>query len=152
VKGGEIKVKNLIILVLVVIMSGSVMLAFAQEKKEEKAEMDPAMELAKSIERGFALFNDKKLGTSGKTCNDCHKGSGTQEAVLGDMTLKAFDNLAAHYPKFFMMGNRVMTLDQVVNFCVTNPLKGEPLAWDDQRMTDLVAYCASVKPAKVQKK
>jgi hypothetical protein len=31
-----------------------------------------------------------------------------------------------------------------------NPLKGKPLAWDDQRLTDLTAYCASVK--KVEKK
>jgi thiosulfate dehydrogenase len=143
--------KTVILVVLAVIVAGFV-LAYAQEKKEEKAKMDPATELAKSVERGFALFNDKKLGTSGKTCNDCHKGGGTQEAKMGDMTMKAFDDLAAHYPKFFMMGNRVMTLDQVVNFCVTTPLKGEPLAWDDQRLTDLVAYCASVKPAKVQKK
>lgn len=144
--------KRLVIFVLVAIMAGSVMLAFAQEKEEDKAKLDPDMELAKSIERGFALFNDKKLGTSGKTCNDCHMNGGMKEAKMGDMTMKAFDNLAAHYPKFFMMGKRVMTLDQVVNFCVTTPLKGEPLAWDDQRLTDLVAYCASVKPAKVEKK
>jgi len=125
------------VLVLLTIMVGSVVMGYAQEKKEEKAKMDPVAELAKSVERGFALFNDKKLGTSGKTCNDCHMNGGT---------------LAAQYPKFFMMGKKIMTLDQVVNFCVTTPLKGEPLAWDDQRLTDLVAYCASVKPAKIQKK
>jgi len=140
------------VLVLLTIMVGSVVMGYAQEKKEEKAKMDPVAELAKSVERGFALFNDKKLGTSGKTCNDCHMNGGTQVSKMGDMTMKAFDNLAAQYPKFFMMGKKIMTLDQVVNFCVTTPLKGEPLAWDDQRLTDLVAYCASVKPAKIQKK
>lgn len=144
--------KKIVVLVLLAVMAGSVVIGYAQEKKEEMAKMDPATELAKSVERGFALFNDKKLGTSGKTCNDCHMNGGAQVSKMGDMTMKAFDNLAAQYPKFFMMGKRVMTLDQVVNFCVTTPLKGEPLAWDDQRLTDLVAYCASVKPAKVQKK
>jgi cytochrome c len=49
---------------------------------------------------------------------------------------------------YWPMAAKVMTLDQVVNFCITNPLKGEALAWDDQRLTDLVAYCASVKPMK----
>ena len=143
--------KRLIALGLLVIIAGSVALVPAQEKKDEMAKMDPATELAKSVERGFALFNDKKLGTSGKTCNDCHAGGGAQDSKMGDMTIKAFNNLAASYPKFFMMDERVMTLDQVVNFCVTTPLEGEPLAWDDQRLTDLVAYCASVKPAKPSK-
>jgi cytochrome c len=145
-------VRKLIVLAVLAVLVGSVVLVVAQEKKEEAAKMDPAMELSKSVETGLALFNDKKLGTSGKTCNDCHMEGGTQDAKMGDMALKAFDNLAAHYPKYFMMGERVMTLDQVVNFCVTGPLKGEALAWDDQRLTDLVAYCASVKPAKVEKK
>lgn len=144
--------KKFLILALLVILAGSVAIAYAQEKKEEKAKMDPATELAKSVERGLALFSDKELGTSGKTCNDCHMNGGTKDSKMGDMTMRAFDNLGAQYPRFFMMGKKVMTLDQVVNFCVTMPLKGEPLAWDDQRLTDLVAYCASVKPAKVEKK
>jgi thiosulfate dehydrogenase len=137
---------------LLAVLIGSVVAGYAQEKKEEAAKLDPATELAKSVERGFALFNDKKLGTSGKTCNDCHKNGGTQGSKMGDMTMAAFDDLGGQYPKFFMMAKKVMTLDQVVNFCVTTPLRGEPLAWDDQRLTDLVAYCASVKPAKVEKK
>jgi cytochrome c len=150
-KGGE-QMRKIVVLVLLAVMAGSVAIGYAQEEKEENAKMDPAAELAKSVERGFGLFNDKKLGTSGKTCNDCHMSGGAQVSKMGDMTMKAFDNLAAQYPKFFMMGEKIMTLDQVVNFCIMTPLKGEPLAWDDQRLTDLVAYCASVKPAKIQKK
>lgn len=142
--------KKIFILAMMVVFIGSVVLAFAQEK-EKKAKLDPEVELNKSIERGFALFKDKKLGTNEKTCNDCHMGGGTKDGKMGGMTLKAFDNLAAKYPKFFMMGNKVMTLDQVVNYCVTTPLKGEPLSWDDQRLTDLVAYCASLKIAKPKK-
>ena len=142
--------KSILILAAVLILIGSMVVVFAEEK-EKKEKMDPQTELNKSVERGFALFNDKKLGTNGKTCNDCHMGSGTKDSKMGDMGLKAFDNLAAKYPKFFMMGSRVMTLDQVVNFCITEPLEGEPLSWDDQKLTDLVAYCASVKPAKAKK-
>ncbi len=150
-EGGECKVKKIIVVVLVAIIAAGVMLAYAEEKKEAKAKVDPDTELAKSVERGFALFNDKKLGTNGKTCNDCHKSGGAQDVKMGDMSIKAFDDLAAQYPKYFMMAEKVLTLDQVVNFCVTMPLKGKALAWDDQKLTDLVAYCASVKPAKPEK-
>ena len=144
--------RKVVAVMLLAAVAGGVVMAYAQEKKAEEAKMDPATELARSVERGFALFNNKDLGTSGKTCNDCHMAGGTKDSKMGDMTMKAFDNLAVQYPKYFMMGKRVMTLDQVVNFCVTTPLKGEPLAWDDQRLTDLVAYCASVKPMKAEKK
>jgi cytochrome c len=51
-----------------------------------------------------------------------------------------------------MMAKRVMTLEQVVQFCITNPLKGKPLVWDDQKLTDLTAYCASVKAEKKKEK
>ena len=39
-----------------------------------------------------------------------------------------------------------MTLDQVVNFCITTPMKGEALKWDDPRLTDLTTYVTHVKP------
>ncbi len=84
------------------------------------------------------------------TCNSCHMDGGTKEGKMGDMVIPAWDNLAAKYPKYFMMAKRVMTLDQVVQFCVVNPLKGKALAWDDQKLTDLTAYVASVK--KIEKK
>ncbi len=51
---------------------------------------------------------------------------------MEDMTLTAFDNLGAKYPKFFGMADRVMTLDQVGIFCIVDPLKGKPPAWDDR--------------------
>jgi cytochrome c len=54
--------------------------------------------------------------------------------------------VGAHYPKYFMMGKKVMTLDQVVNFCITTPMKGEALKWDDPRLTDLTTYVTHVKP------
>jgi cytochrome c len=67
---------------------------------------------------------------------------------MGKMAIKAFDNLGAAYPKYFMMMNRVVTLDQMVNWCIITPMKGTALAWDDQRLADLVAYTASVKAPK----
>ena len=142
------------VLVLVVILCVGFGFFYACAQKEETKEMpkvDPMAELQKSVARGKVLFSDTTLGTSGLTCNSCHMEGGTKEGKMEDMTLAAFDNLGAKYPKFFKMGNRVMTLDQVVIFCIVNPLKGKPPAWDDQKLTDLTAYVASVKPMKMEK-
>jgi thiosulfate dehydrogenase len=139
-----------IALVILVLFLGLVVFVHAQEEEAKKMEVDPAAELAKSIDNGKKLFNDKELGTSGQTCNSCHMEGGTKEGKMGEMVIPAWHNLAAEYPKYFGMAKKVMTLDQVNNWCIVNPLKGKPLAWDDQRLTDLTAYCASVK--KVEKK
>jgi len=108
---------------------------------------DPADELAASVARGKTLFDDPRLGTSGMTCGSCHMAGGTVDGGMGEMKIRAFDDLSSQFPKYWTMSGRVMTLDQAVNFCVVNPLKGTALAWDSQELTDLVAYCASVKPA-----
>jgi len=123
-----------------------------EETKAAPSQPNPIGEITKSIELGKALFMDPKLGTNGKTCNTCHAMGGTTDMAMENMKIKAFDNLAQKYPKYFMMAGRVMTLDQVVNFCIVTPLKGKALACDSQELTDLVAYCASVKPAKMKGK
>lgn len=143
--------KRAITLGVIVLVASAAILALAQEEKEPEKTVDPAAELTTSIERGKALFNDPKLGTSGQTCNTCHMKGGTIDGKMGEMSIKAFDALNTKYPKYWMMAKKVMTLDQVINWCVVMPLKGTPLAWDDQKLTDLAAYCASVTPAKQEK-
>ncbi|KPJ52781.1 hypothetical protein AMJ39_06930 [candidate division TA06 bacterium DG_24] len=137
-----------------VIISAFVLLAlimFACAKQEEEAmEVDPTAELAASVEHGKELFYDESLGTSGMTCNSCHMEGGTKGGKMGDMTIRAFDDLGSKYPKYFGMATRVMTLSQVNNWCIVNPLEGEALAWDDQKLADLTAYVASVKPAPIE--
>jgi len=133
---------------VLLILAGLAILIFSlsfSQTGEKEAKVDPKVELAKSVERGKALFNDKSLGTNGMTCNTCHPEGGTKDAGK----VKAFDNLACKYPKYWEgMSNTVMTLTQVVQWCIVNPLKGKPLAWDDPKLTDLTAYCASIKSTK----
>ena len=136
--------KNLIV-VLILAVGCLVLLAYVGKGREATEQVDPQAELQKSIERGKALFMDTALGTSGMSCNSCHMEGGTKAGKMGDMTIKAFDNLAAKYPKYFMMAKKVMTLDQVNNWCIVNPMKGKALSWDSQKLTDLTAYVASVK-------
>ena len=125
--------------------------AIAQEHKKEGEMPDAKKELKAAYKRGMELFKDANLGTTGMSCNSCHMEGGTKPGKMGDMEIKPFNKVGAHYPKYFMMGKKVMTLDQVVNFCITTPMKGEALKWDDQSLADLTTYITHVKPGEEKK-
>ena len=38
------------------------------------------------------------------------------------------------------MADDILTLDQMINFCMMNPMKGKPLSWQSVEMTALAAY------------
>jgi cytochrome c len=139
--------KQAMLLLFIIIVASATLLAYAQEKMMEK-KMSPDEEMKASIKRGEALFSDPALGTNGRKCDDCHAMGGTMDGKLGELTVAAFDMVNHKYPMYWKATKRVMTLDQVINYCIITPMEGEPLAWDDQRLSDLAAYCASVTPMK----
>lgn len=146
--------KTLAVLTVAILFLGFAIFVYAQKEIAQKTTgIDPASELAKSIENGKKLFNDASLGTNGMSCNTCHLNGGATEGMkMGGKALKVFDKLGCEYPKYFAGAKKVMTLDQVNDWCIVVPMKGTALAWDDQRLTDLTAYVASVKAKKVEKK
>lgn len=75
------------------------------------------------------LWKDTSLGTAGVSCSTCHpKGAGLKKRP---------------FPKYVKMPNDIVTLDQMINYCILNPMKGKaPLAWNSQEMTALAAYVA----------
>lgn len=78
---------------------------------------------------GEKLWNDTKLGKSGVACATCHPdGKGLKKAL---------------FPKYIKMADDILTLDQMINFCMLNPMKGKPLAWNSAAMTALAAYAQS---------
>lgn len=88
--------------------------------------------VAGDVEKGKALFNDKKLGTTGKTCSTCHmNGHGLEKS--GDKT------------EFSVMGKKYTSLEDAINFCIEKPLRGKPLDPKSPEMQDLVAYIKSLK-------
>ncbi len=137
--------KGILLVFLCVVLLFTV--SIAEEQKKEGEMSEAKKELKAAYKRGMELFKDASLGTTGMSCNSCHMEGGTKPGKMGDMEIKPFHNLGDHYPKHFAMGKKVMTLDQVVNLCITSPMKGEALKWDDQRLADLVTYIAHVKPA-----
>jgi hypothetical protein len=76
-----------------------------------------AMQQEATPTKGKALFNDPKLGTTGKSCNDCHKdGTGLERS-----------------------GDR-KDLDKTVNKCITSALKGKALKPKSVEMQSLQLY------------
>lgn len=72
-----------------------------------------------SVERGKALFEDTKLGTTGNSCASCHPGGRKLEwaATFNEEKLAS-----------------------IVNNCIKNSLKGKPLATGSDDMKSLVRY------------
>jgi cytochrome c len=137
--------KRAVVLVcLLILVSGA--LSLAGEKGA-----DSKQELKQAIMRGKALFVDESLGTNGMSCNSCHVEGGTKPGKMGDMEIPPFTNVAKKYPMYFKMAEKVMTLDQVINWCILTPMEGKPLTWDDQRLTDLTAYVTWTNAMKHEK-
>ena len=106
--------KNFMIVMLaVLVIAMGVGLAFAMQNEA-------------SVEKGKALFNDPKLGTTGKSCNDCHTGG------------KGLDNAGAK-----------SDLERIINSCITHSIKGKTLDPKSVEMQSMVLYIKSFgqKPA-----
>ncbi|MGE5238546.1 MAG: hypothetical protein ACM3ON_07075 [Chloroflexota bacterium] len=98
-----------------------------------------AVALAADVEKGKALFSDPKLGTVGKACADCHKDGKGLHGV-------------AEKREFFKEKKKI-TLEEAVNFCVVNGIKGKALKGDD--LANMIAYIKTFKalpPAPAKKK
>jgi cytochrome c len=96
--------------------------------------------LDKAVRYGEKLWKNQKLGNSGLSCDTCHAGGNTYNKTA----LQA-------YPHFVSMPNDVVTLDQMINFCMINPMKGDPLSYGSKEMTALSAYFQNVSLKEIEK-
>lgn len=90
-----------------------------------------ALQDGASAEKGKALFNDPRLGTTGKSCNSCH--------VDG----KGLENAGAR-----------SDLASTINGCITVSLKGKAIDPKSSEMKSLVLYIKGLgekKPAAKKK-
>lgn len=81
------------------------------------------------VKQGRAAFTDPALGSNGVVCAQCHPNAANTHPET--------------YPKFQKQIGKVISLWEMVNWCLRNPLEGKPLAADDSKMTALVAYITS---------
>lgn len=80
------------------------------------------------VKQGRSLWTDGNLGTNGVACAQCHPNAANTHPET--------------YPKFQKQLGKVANLWEMVNWCLRNPLQGQPLAADDPKMTAILAYIA----------
>jgi cytochrome c len=80
------------------------------------------------VKEGRSLWTDAKLGKNGVVCAQCHPNAANTHPET--------------YPKFQKQLGKVANLWEMVNWCLRNPLEGDPLAADDPKMTAMLAYIA----------
>jgi cytochrome c len=80
------------------------------------------------VSQGNAIFHDatKLGGTIGVSCDMCHPNAANTHPET--------------YPKFQVQLGRVALLRDMINWCIENPVRGKPLADDDDRLKALEAF------------
>jgi cytochrome c len=80
------------------------------------------------VKKGRELWTSPDLGTNGVACAQCHPNAANTHPET--------------YPKFQKQLGRVAALREMINWCIQQPLEGQPLALDDPRLVAMEAYVA----------
>jgi hypothetical protein len=92
------------------------------------ANREPTMKpLTPQQKNGAKLFSSPALGTTGKTCADCHP--------FGDN----LTGVAAGYPRYVEAVGAEITFEDMINRCIVLSLGGEALS-PGEKLDALVAY------------
>ena len=78
---------------------------------------------------GEKMWNDENLGTAGVACLSCH-------GDYDSLNLERNQN----YPHFVGMVGDVVTLDQMINYCMVNPMQGKQFKQNSKELTAMAAY------------
>jgi cytochrome c len=92
-------------------------------KKDVERYQDEFMSVVK---KGRALWGSPDLGTNGVACGQCHPNAANTHPET--------------YPKFQKQLGRVVALREMINWCLQNPLEGQPLGLDDPDLIAMEAY------------
>ncbi len=84
---------------------------------------------AQAVALGKKMWNDEGLGGSGLSCQSCH----------ADYELLHFDR-NRNFPHYVPMVKDVVSLDQMINYCMLNPMQGKALDPNSKEMTAMAAY------------
>jgi thiosulfate dehydrogenase len=110
-----------LIFVLAVFLSGR---ALADEFSKQDLEKWHTS-FMKVVKEGERLFHSP-LGKNKVSCDMCHPNAANTHPET--------------YPKFQKQLGKVVGLREMINWCIQNPLEGDPFPLDDPRLTALEAY------------
>lgn len=111
----------------IVILAATSMFGFADEFTKEDLQRWQT-EYMSVVNKGRELWVSAELGTNGVACAQCHPNAANTHPET--------------YPKFQKQLGRVITLGEMINWCLLNPLEGTPLSLDDPKMIAIEAYIA----------
>ena len=83
-------------------------------------------EYKKAVKEGRKHFTDGNLGSNGLACAQCHPNAANTHPET--------------YPKFQKQLGKVVTIGEMINWCIRNPLEGKNLALDSKKMVSIIAY------------
>ncbi len=83
----------------------------------------------KLLAMGKKLWNNDSLGKSGLSCMSCHDDHQDLHPEKGLL-----------WPRYVNMPQDILTLDQMINFCMINPMEGKQLNPNSMKMTAMAAY------------
>ena len=95
-----------------------------KDLKRWKGEFEAAAKYGRKLWINGA--KDVKLGTNNVACAKCHPNAANTHPET--------------YPKFQKQLGKVAYINEMVNWCIRNPLEGEPLELDSKEMTAILAY------------
>ena len=107
-------------IILIIMLSILVQSAFASDTQRGQREFE------NMVKEGEKNFNDTGLSTNALACGQCHINGNKSNPQT--------------YPKYKSQIGKVVTLAEMVNWCITNPLKGKALAFDSKKMVSLLSY------------
>jgi thiosulfate dehydrogenase len=80
------------------------------------------------VQQGRELWTSADLGSNGVACAQCHPNAANTHPET--------------YPKFQQQLGKVAALRDMINWCILNPLEGDPLELDSEEMVAMEAYVA----------
>jgi len=110
----------------------------SQFKRPCGAGVDPTQARALLAE-GERLWKDPSIGSSGLSCDSCHKGGGNLNATFA----QPYPHRVAMPAK--MAGAEQVHADEMVQFCMIVPMQSEPLPWTSRELAALTAYTAELQ-------
>jgi len=113
----------LVFLMVSVLVAVSFSIQAGDFSQEDTARWD--REFMTVVMNGEKLFHSA-LGTNKVSCDQCHPNAANTHPET--------------YPKFQQQIGRVVSLFEMVNWCIQNPLEGNPLPADDPKMAALLSY------------
>jgi len=82
-----------------------------------------------AADTGASMWKDESLGKAGVACLSCHSG----------FERLHFDKNQT-FPHYVEMVGDVVTLDQMINFCMLTPMQGKPFDANSKELTAMAAF------------